>query len=70
MAVRLFLVRHGAVIPPKPNCIYGAMDVELSELGRREAHAAAAHLKSEHLDRVCHSPLKARAALREPKTAP
>ena len=46
MAVRLFLVRHGAVIPPKPNCIYGAMDVELSELGRREAiHGIAAEAR-------------------------
>jgi broad specificity phosphatase PhoE len=57
-AVRVYLVRHGAVIPPKPGCIYGAMDVELSELGKREAHAAAAFLKDDSLDLVVHSPLK------------
>jgi len=58
--MRLLLVRHGAVIPPKPGCIYGAWDVELSELGKAEAHAAAAFLKKEEnrIDVVYHSPLK------------
>eukprot|EP01065_Artemidia_motanka_P014475 TRINITY_DN18407_c0_g1_i1.p2 TRINITY_DN18407_c0_g1~~TRINITY_DN18407_c0_g1_i1.p2 ORF type:complete len:101 (+),score=5.91 TRINITY_DN18407_c0_g1_i1:58-360(+) len=42
--VRLFVVRHGAVVPPWPDrrdALYGAMDVPLSDKGRQQADAAA-----------------------------
>lgn len=56
---RLFLVRHGEVINPggdKP-VYYGAMDVELSPLGKAEAIAAAQYLSQFDLEYVFASPL-------------
>ena len=55
--MRLFLVRHGAVIPPQPMAFYGDADVSLSELGQAEARAAAAFLAPVNVDQVVSSPL-------------
>lgn len=56
---RLFLIRHGEVIPPGGNhgVLYGALDVPLSTLGKKEAIAAAEFLKDIKFDQVCSSPL-------------
>ena len=58
-ARRLFLVRHGEVIPPGGvhGVHYGDMDVPLSPLGKDEASAAAAFLKPSALSSVFSSPL-------------
>jgi len=47
--MRLYVVRHGAVIPPgnRKGAIYGGADVELSEQGKEEAQAAADYLLEE-----------------------
>jgi probable phosphoglycerate mutase len=55
--MRLILVRHGAVAPPRPLTFYGGSEVPLSETGRAEAAAAAAALSSWQLDHVVSSPL-------------
>lgn len=57
---RLFLVRHGEVIPPggTHGVFYGALDVPLSPLGELEAQAAALYLKQFNLEYVSCSPLK------------
>lgn len=59
-AKRLFLVRHGEVINPGGDrpVYYGAMDVSLSELGEKEATAAAQYLQQYPLEHVSASPLK------------
>ena len=56
---RLYLVRHGEVIPPggKHGVLYGAIDVELSDLGKSEAIAAAEFLQDINLHQICSSPL-------------
>jgi len=48
-AHRIYLIRHGEVIPPGGvhGVFYGAMDVELSPLGKQEAAAAGDFMKSE-----------------------
>jgi broad specificity phosphatase PhoE len=55
--MRLFLIRHGAVAPPRPGMFYGGSEVPLSDLGQEEARRAAAALRAEELDRVLASPL-------------
>jgi probable phosphoglycerate mutase len=55
--VRLILVRHGAVQPPRPQTFYGGSEVPLSELGRAEAEAAATALRGQILHHVACSPL-------------
>lgn len=57
---RLFLVRHGEVIPPGGvhGVFYGALDVPLSPLGELEAKAAASYLEQFDLEHVASSPLK------------
>ena len=55
--MRLFLVRHGAVIPPAPGAFYGGTDVALSEVGKREARRAAELLEEEPLQAIYSSPL-------------
>jgi len=55
--MRLILVRHGAVAPPRPQVFYGGTEVPLSEAGRAEAAAAAAALQDWPLDAVVSSPL-------------
>jgi len=52
----LYIVRHGAVIPPgsRAGAMYGGADVALSQKGRLEARAAAEFLRVEapHLDAI------------------
>mmetsp|Transcript_28458 Transcript_28458/g.65107 ORF Transcript_28458/g.65107 Transcript_28458/m.65107 type:complete len:195 (+) Transcript_28458:144-728(+) len=57
---RLFLVRHGEVIPPggKQGVFYGALDVDLSPLGKQEADVAADYLAQYDLTHVASSHLK------------
>jgi broad specificity phosphatase PhoE len=57
---RLFLVRHGEVINPGGDrpVYYGAMDVDLSPLGKQEAQAAADYLSQFNLTHVFSSPLR------------
>lgn len=57
---RLFLVRHGEVINPGGDrpVFYGALDVDLSPLGKLEAKAAGAYLQQFTLQNVAASPLK------------
>jgi len=56
---RLFLVRHGEVINPGGDrpVYYGALDVSLSPLGKKEATAAAQYLSQFDLEHVFASPL-------------
>lgn len=58
---RLYVVRHGAVIPPggRKGAVYGGAEVELSEQGKLEARAAAEYLrgKAPYLDAVYSSRL-------------
>ncbi len=55
--MRLILVRHGAVQPPRPQTFYGGSEVPLSDLGRDEAEAAATALRGQTLHHVACSPL-------------
>lgn len=55
--MKLVLVRHGAVQPPRPRMYYGGTEVPLSETGRAEAAAAAAALRDWSLQHVVCSPL-------------
>ena len=56
--MRLFLIRHGAVIPPAPGALYGgSADVPLSTAGEAEARAAAAALADVDIDHLVASPL-------------
>jgi probable phosphoglycerate mutase len=54
---RLLLIRHGAVIPPSVDCLYGGMDVPLSALGKQQAVAAARETASLPISHVYSSPL-------------
>ncbi|QDU84990.1 Phosphoserine phosphatase 1 [Planctomycetes bacterium Pla163] len=54
---RLYLIRHGEVDPAWRGRIYGGLEVELSEFGRREAFASAACLAGLPLDGVLTSTL-------------
>ena len=56
--MRLFLIRHGAVIPPAPGAFYGGTDVELSANGKAEAQAAGQFLSDIAIDHVIASPLR------------
>lgn len=55
--MRLFLIRHGAVIPPQPGAFYGDADVPLSQQGQAEARQAAQSLAALALDHIVASPL-------------
>lgn len=55
--MRLFLIRHGEVIPPAPGAYYGGADIPLSETGKAEARAAAQFLRDIAIDHVVASPL-------------
>ncbi len=55
--MRCHLLRHGAVVPPRPGAFYGARDVPLSPAGLAEARRAAAALADAPLRRVWASPL-------------
>ena len=55
--MKLYLVRHGAVVPPAKNAYYGDMDVPLSPEGEVEARRAGEFLANVALDAVYSSPL-------------
>jgi len=55
--MRLFLIRHGAVSPPRPGMFYGGTEVPLSVEGEAQARRAAAALATEKVDHVVCSPL-------------
>lgn len=55
--MRLFLIRHGAVIPPQPEAFYGDADVPLSRHGQEEARLAARFLAAVPLAHIVASPL-------------
>lgn len=57
LITRLLLIRHGQVIPPAEDCLYGGMDVPLSALGQQQAVAAARESASLLVSRVYSSPL-------------
>ncbi|KAJ1629844.1 histidine phosphatase superfamily [Pavlovales sp. CCMP2436] len=57
MVTQILLIRHGQVIPPTLDCIYGGMDVPLSELGKRQAIAAANGVSAFSCSHVYSSPL-------------
>lgn len=56
--MKLFLIRHGAVIPPAPGAFYGGADVLLSDIGKNEAKAAGEFLATIDVDHIVASPLK------------
>jgi broad specificity phosphatase PhoE len=56
--MRLILVRHGESEWNREGRILGGVDVELSELGRRQAQALARALQRERIQVVYCSPLK------------
>jgi len=55
--MRLFLIRHGAVQPPRPGMFYGGSEVPLSDLGQQEARRAGDAMRHRALDRLWASPL-------------
>jgi len=56
--MRLILVRHGESEWNRDGRILGRADIELSELGHRQAHAVAIALRRERIKAVYCSPLK------------
>jgi broad specificity phosphatase PhoE len=57
LITRLLLIRHGQVIPPAVDCLYGGMDVPLSPLGKQQAVAAARESAPLLISRIYSSPL-------------
>jgi len=55
--MKIWLVRHGQVIPPAPGAFYGGTEVPLSEEGEAQAASAGIYLANEPLDGVICSPL-------------
>ncbi len=55
--VRVFLARHGQTPLNAVNCMQGQIDVELSELGKKQATALKERLKNEKIDYIYTSPL-------------
>jgi broad specificity phosphatase PhoE len=58
MTTRIYLIRHGATILSAEDRFAGAIDVDLSDEGRRQAEALAVRLSDDHLSAVYCSPLK------------
>ncbi|MDP6941750.1 MAG: histidine phosphatase family protein [Planctomycetota bacterium] len=56
--MRLFLVRHGAVIPAQKGKFYGGTEVPLSPKGENQAQAAGRWLAQFKVDALYSSPLK------------
>jgi probable phosphoglycerate mutase len=57
-ATRLYLIRHGATQLSAEDRFAGAIDVDLSDEGRRQAEALGARLSDDHVVAVYCSPLK------------
>ena len=55
--MKIWLIRHGQVIPPAPGAFYGGTEVPLSEEGEAEAASAGIYLAKEPLSGVICSPL-------------
>lgn len=58
LTLRLFLIRHGETPLNREERVQGFMDVELNDLGRRQAEAIAASLREEKVQTVYSSPLR------------
>lgn len=58
--MRVYLIRHGEVAPPRPGQFYGGSEVPLTSRGEHQAHAAAALVRANWegpLDLLWSSPL-------------
>jgi probable phosphoglycerate mutase len=58
MTTRLFLVRHGATVLTAEDRFAGSTDVELSDVGRRQAECLARRLMDDRVRAVYASPLR------------
>jgi len=58
MTTRVFLIRHGATPHSAEDRFAGAIDVDLSDEGRRQAEALAVRLSDDHIVAVYCSPMK------------
>jgi len=58
MTTRLFLVRHGATVLTAEDRFAGSTDMELSDVGRRQAECLAQRLMDDRVRAVYASPLK------------
>ncbi len=56
--VAFYLVRHGETDLNRNDCFRGAADVELNDLGKRQAEEVAEGLKRVRLDSILSSPMK------------
>src|SRR5262245_26690398 len=57
-ATRLYLIRHGATTLSAEDRFAGAIDVDLSDEGRRQAKALGTRLADDHVVAVYCSPLR------------
>ncbi len=55
--VKIFVARHGQTPLNAVNCMQGQIDVELSELGKRQAEELKERLKEENFEHIYTSPL-------------
>ena len=58
MTTRVYLIRHGATSLSAEDRFAGAIDVDLSDEGRRQAAALAKRLADDHITAIYCSPLK------------
>jgi len=56
--MRLILVRHGETLWNRERKVQGLSDIELNELGVKQAHRLALALRDEKIDAIYTSPLK------------
>ncbi len=56
-SVRIFVARHGQTPLNAVNCMQGQIDIELSELGRKQAFELGERLKDENFSYIYTSPL-------------
>lgn len=58
MTTRIYLIRHGATVLSAEDRFAGAVDVDLSDEGRRQAQALAVRLADDHIGAVYCSPMR------------
>jgi broad specificity phosphatase PhoE len=58
MSTRIYLIRHGATMLSAEDRFAGAVDVDLSDEGRRQAQALAVRLADDHIRAVYCSPMR------------
>ena len=58
MSTRIYLIRHGATLLSAEDRFAGAVDVDLSDEGRRQAQALAVRLADDHITAVYCSPMR------------